>query len=56
MFYRGNPHVAEPGNVFFIHIIVFDDKNGLAMTLGRTSEVTASGARPLSTASLDFMP
>jgi Xaa-Pro dipeptidase len=52
MFYRGNPYVAEPGNVFFIHIIVFDDKNGLAMTLGRTSEVTASGARPLSTASL----
>jgi Xaa-Pro dipeptidase len=56
MFYRGNPYVAEPGNVFFIHIIVFDDKSGLAMTLGRTSEVTASGAKPLSTASLDFMP
>jgi Xaa-Pro dipeptidase len=54
MFYRGNPYVAEPGNVFFIHIIVFDDANGLAMTLGRTSEVTASGATPLSTASLEF--
>jgi Xaa-Pro dipeptidase len=54
MFYRGNGYVAEPGNVFFIHIIVFDDADGLAMTLGRTSEVTASGAKPLSTASLDF--
>jgi Xaa-Pro dipeptidase len=55
MFYRGNPYVAEPGNVFFIHIIVFDEANGLAMTLGRTSEVTATGAAPLSRASLDFI-
>ena len=55
MFYRGNPYVAEIGNVFFIHIIVFDDANGLAMTLGRTSEVTARGAQPLSKASLDFV-
>jgi Xaa-Pro dipeptidase len=53
MFYHANPYVAQVGNVFFIHIIVFDDVNGLAMTLGRTSEVTASGAAPLSKASLD---
>ena len=55
MFYAGNPHIAEPGNVFFIHIILFDDASGLAMTLGRTSEVTAGGARPLSNAALDFL-
>ena len=54
MFYRGQPYVAEPGNVFFIHIIVFDAAAGLAMTLGRTSEVTTAGARPLSGAPLDF--
>jgi Xaa-Pro dipeptidase len=54
MFYHGNAYVAEPGNVFFIHIIVFDDANGLAMTLARTSEVTAGGSKPLSAASLDF--
>ena len=54
MFYRGNRYVAEPGNVFFIHIIIFDDANGLAMTLGRTSEVTDSGSRTLSAAPLDF--
>ena len=54
MFYRGQPYVAETGNVFFIHIIVFDAAAGLAMTLGRTSEVTASGARPLSGAPLEF--
>jgi Xaa-Pro dipeptidase len=41
--------------VFFIHIIVFDAENGLAMTHGRTSEVTASGSKPLSKASLDFV-
>jgi Xaa-Pro dipeptidase len=40
--------------VFFIHIIVFDAVAGLAMTLGRTSEVTQSGSRPLSSAPLDF--
>ena len=54
MFYRGQPYLAEPGNVFFIHIIVFDAVAGLAMTLGRTSEVTQSGSRPLSSAPLDF--
>jgi Xaa-Pro dipeptidase len=53
MFYAGNPVEAAPGMVFFIHIIVFDAANGLAMTLGRTSEVTATGPAPLSTASLD---
>jgi len=56
MFYRGQPHVAEPGNVFFIHIIVFDAAAGLAMTLGRTSEVTVSGSMPLSSAPLGFVP
>jgi Xaa-Pro dipeptidase len=55
MFYHGNPVEAAPGMVFFIHIIVFDEKNGLAMTHGRTSEVTASGSAPLSKAALDFV-
>ncbi|MGG1662152.1 M24 family metallopeptidase [Brevibacillus sp. NRS-1366] len=55
MLYHGNPVVAVPGMVFFIHIIIFDDKNGLAMTLGRTSLVTATGAEPLSSASLDLI-
>ncbi|HTZ76705.1 MAG TPA: Xaa-Pro peptidase family protein [Stellaceae bacterium] len=54
MLYHGNPVEAAPGMVFFLHMIVFDAEHGLAMTLGRTSEVTASGARVLSRASLDF--
>jgi Xaa-Pro dipeptidase len=55
MFYHGNPVEAAPGMVFFIHIIVFDAENGLAMTHGRTYEVTEAGARALSKASLDFV-
>jgi Xaa-Pro dipeptidase len=37
----------------FIHIIIFDAERGLAMTLGRTSLVTAAGSEPLSQAPLD---
>jgi Xaa-Pro dipeptidase len=54
MFYHDNPVEAAPGMVFFIHIIVFDGPAGLAMSLGRTSEVTDKGAKPLSAAGLDF--
>ncbi len=53
MLYHGNPVEAAPGMVFFIHIILFDAARGLAMTLGRTSIVGATGAEPLSRASLD---
>lgn len=55
MLYSGNPVEAEAGMAFFIHIIIFDAERGMAMTLGRTSEVTASGAVPLSSASLDLV-
>jgi Xaa-Pro dipeptidase len=55
MIYAGNPVVLEPGMVFFLHMIIFDDDTGLAATNGRTSLVTAEGAEPLSTASLDFV-
>ena len=41
--------------VFFLHMIVFDDDTGLAMTLGRTSLVTASLPEVLSQASLDLV-
>ena len=55
MLYHGNPVVAEPGMVFFIHMILFDSGNDLAMTLARTSVVTDSGSEPLSNASLDLV-
>jgi Xaa-Pro dipeptidase len=54
MLYHGNTMEAAPGMVFFLHMIVFDAERGLAMTLGRTSEITPSGAKPLSRAGFDF--
>jgi len=54
MLYHGNPVLAAPGMVFFLHMVVFDAERGLAMTLGRTSEVTEAGAKSLSRASLEF--
>jgi Xaa-Pro dipeptidase len=54
MLYRGNPVPIAPGMVIFLHMILFDAEHGVAMTLGRTSEVTPTGARVLSRASLDF--
>lgn len=53
MFYRDNPAEIVAGMTFFIHIIIFDDDRDLAMTLGRSSIVTAGGAEPLSAAVLD---
>jgi Xaa-Pro dipeptidase len=55
MLYEGNPVIAAPGMVFFLHMIVFDDESGLAATLGRTSLVTDEGAEPLSGAGLDYV-
>jgi Xaa-Pro dipeptidase len=55
MLYHANPVVAEPGMTFFIHMILFDSANDLAMTLARTSVVTETGSEPLSKASLDLV-
>jgi Xaa-Pro dipeptidase len=53
MAYAGQPYAVRPGNVFFLHMILFDEPRGLAMTLARTSLVTDAGPEPLSAASLD---
>jgi len=55
MLYHGNPIEVAPGMVIFVHMIVFDDNRGLATCLGRTSVIGARGAKPLSTAPLDFI-
>jgi Xaa-Pro dipeptidase len=55
MLYAGQSVTAEPGMVFFIHIIVFDSERGLAMTLGRTSLVTGTGSEPLSQVPLELV-
>jgi Xaa-Pro dipeptidase len=55
MFYHGNPEVAGPGMVFFIHIIIFDSARGLAMTTGQTVLVTETGSETLSRKDLDLV-
>ncbi len=55
MLYHANPVEAVPGMVFFVHIIAFDEAQGLAMTLGRTSVIRERGSEPLSAASLDLV-
>ncbi|GAB2174653.1 M24 family metallopeptidase [Dongia sp. agr-C8] len=48
MFYHGNPEPAAPGQVYFIHLIIFDSEAGLAMTSGQTVLVTEGAAEVLS--------
>ena len=55
MAYAGQSYKARPGNVFFLHMILFDADAGLAMTLARTSLVTETGCEPLSRAPLDLI-
>ena len=43
MLYTGNPYVIQPGNVFFMHMILMDSDNELAMNLGETYLVTENG-------------
>lgn len=54
MFYEGATEVMAPGMVFFLHMILADSDTGAAMTLGRTSLLTATGAEPLSALSLEL--
>jgi Xaa-Pro dipeptidase len=55
MLYHGNPIIAEPGMVFFLHMIMMDSEKGLAMAPGETVLVTDSGNERLSNASLDLV-
>ena len=55
MFYTGNSVVVEPNMVFFLHMILFDSENNMAMTLGETVHVTDNGSRSLSRHSLDLI-
>lgn len=55
MFFADNPVEIAPGMVFFLHMILMDSDSGTAMTLGRTSLVTDSGAEVLSRLPLDLV-
>ncbi len=55
MFYRGNPIEAQPGMVFFLHMILMDSDSGLAMCPGWTVLVTEQGPAALSQRPLDLL-
>ena len=55
MLYHGNPVPFQAGMVVFCHMILFNSAAGVAMTLGRTSLVTATGPEPLSRAGLELV-
>ena len=54
MLYTGNPVVLAPGMVFFMHMILMDSENELAMNVGETYLVTQSGNERLEKKKLDL--
>tara|TARA_B100001093_G_C26797603_1_gene1001881 strand:- start:216 stop:1367 length:1152 start_codon:yes stop_codon:yes gene_type:complete len=55
MLYTGNPYKIVPGNVFFMHMILMDSENELAMNLGETYLVTKDGNERLGKQKLDLV-
>ena len=55
MLYTGNPYIIETGNVFFMHMILMDSENQLAMNLGETYLVTDSGSERLGKQKIDLV-
>ena len=55
MLYTGNPYIIVPGNVFFLHMILMDSDNELAMNLGETYLVTENGNERLGKQKLDLV-
>ena len=55
MLYTGNPVVLQPGMVFFMHMILMDSENELAMNLGETYLLTDKGNERLGKKKLDLV-
>ena len=55
MFYTGNSTLIQMDMVLFLHMILFDSANTLAMTLGETVRITSQGPRSLSRHNLDLI-
>jgi len=48
MFHEGNPLLMQPGQAFFLHMILADDATGAAMCLGHTGLLSERGFERLS--------
>jgi Xaa-Pro dipeptidase len=55
MFYHGNPVIAAPNMVFFLHMILMDSDTNHAMCFGHTVVVTETGCETLSKRPLDLV-
>ena len=55
MFYHGNPVIAEPNMVFFLHMVMMDSENNRAMCPGQTVVVMEKGCEVLSCRPLDLV-
>ena len=55
MIYAGNPIILSSGMVFFLHMILMDSDNQLAMNLGETYLLTNSGNERLGKKKLDLV-
>ena len=55
MVYHGNPILAQPNMVFFLHMILMDSDLNQAMCFGHTLVVTETGCRSLSRRSLELV-
>ena len=55
MHYNGNSVVLKSGMVFFMHMILMDSENQLAMNLGETYLVTENGNVRLGKQKLDLV-
>tara|TARA_B100001123_G_scaffold201665_1_gene228840 strand:+ start:51 stop:1205 length:1155 start_codon:yes stop_codon:yes gene_type:complete len=55
MIFTGNPLIIKPGMVFFMHMILMDSDNQLAMNLGETYLVTEKGNNRLGKQKLDLV-
>lgn len=55
MFYAGNPVVAEPDMVFFLHMILMDSQSATAMCPGATVRLTREGNELLSSRPMDLV-
>jgi len=55
MLYRGNQYTIEPGNVFFMHMILMDSSSNLAMNLGETYLVNEKGNERLGSQKIDLV-
>jgi len=55
MIFSGNPLIIKPGMIFFMHMILMDSKNQLAMNLGETYLVTEKENERLGKQKLDLI-